>query len=154
MTSLMVLIQLSEIYLILGVKGVSMVQYDPNIEQFPDHPCAVIYEGKVISYLNPNLIKKNGLSINEVAKIKSLHCSKYIVFQAMENTDDVTTLKYYAKIVEGIEYDLQGTWHFAKSSMMHRWFDVPKCKCPKLDNEERMGTKFRIFSADCPIHGK
>ena len=130
-----------------------MVQYDPEIEQLPNHPCAVIHEGKVISYLNPNLIKKNGVTILEVARIKELHCNKYKIFQQMEATDDPKLLKHYANIVEVLEFELQKHWHFVQNTMMHRWFDVPKCKCPKMDNEERMGTKFRIFSADCPIHG-
>lgn len=131
-----------------------MAAYDPNIEQFPDHPCAVIYEGKVISYLNPNLIKKNGLNESEVAQLKLLHCKLYTVHLSMEAVDDPIQLHHYAMLVEQYEYDLQKVWHFAKSRMMHRWFDVPKCLCPKLDNEERLGTKYRIIVATCPVHGQ
>ena len=130
-----------------------MPRYNPNIEQFPDHPCAVIYEGRVISYLNPALIKKNGLTEAEVENLKLLHCKLYTVHLSIEATDDPIQLKHYANLIEHYEYELQKCWHFHRTYTMHRWFDVPKCKCPKMDNEENMGTKYRIINAECPLHG-
>ena len=130
-----------------------MAQYDPNCEQFPDLPYAVIHNGIVISYLNPGLIRRNGLTQAEVDKLKALHCELYEVYLKMEATDDPAELKTLFKETTRIETAQQKLWKFVPSENFHYWFEVPKCLCARLDNMERLGTPYRIISSNCPVHG-
>ena len=118
-----------------------------------DEPFAVIHEGMCITYLNPSLFYKNGLNENDLDVLKKLHCDMYAVHLAMEATNDKSELHRLAKEVEQLEFALQKAWKFAPSSRMHRWFEVPKCSCAKLDNMERLGTGYRIITESCPVHG-
>lgn len=70
----------------------------------------------------------------------------------MEFTNDPAQLKTLAKEVQELEYQLQFEWGFSRDHTRHRWFDVPKCTCPKLDNSERLGLDHRIIAGNCPIH--
>ena len=130
-----------------------MAQYFPRPATVEDQlPYAVIHNGMLLNCLNPALINRNGLSTKEVEHLKRLHCELYEVYLKMEATDDKTELRDLAKEVTRIEFEQQKNWRFFQDEKKHRWFDVPKCRCPKVDNEERLGTPFKIISADCPIH--
>lgn len=107
--------------------------------------------GKTIS-LNRALVEKMGLDQNQVNKILVLHQEKHDVFDAMKETDDKKTLRNLAKLVTQIEFDLQEAWGFQKDSSFHEWYMVPKCTCPKLDNQDRKGTPYNVYSSTCPIH--
>lgn len=113
----------------------------------------VIYNGKFMYALNHNLIIKNKVTEEKIEKIKKLHIQKLEVFNLMENEDSREILKSYANVIETIEYELQSLWGFPKDKNMHDWFNVPKCKCLKKDNNDRKGTPIRIFAPFCPIHG-
>ena len=131
-----------------------MARYTPVYSREAlDDDFAVIHNGMCLTYLNSRLFYKNGLSENDLATIKKLHCDMYVVYCAMEATDDIVELKRLAGDVEQLEFALQKAWKFHVSSKWHHWFDVPKCTCPKYDNIERLGTKERIFNSECTIHG-
>lgn len=110
--------------------------------------------GKYEYYLNDKLAKLNNVSDENIAKIVKAHIFKLKQFELMEQTDNKCLLKSLADVIEQIEYELQELWGFAKDKNFHRWFDVPKCTCPKLDNEERIGTSYRIIAVHCPVHGE
>jgi len=106
-------------------------------------------------YINPFLLeRRKQVTIQDFNNIKILHKQKMEVFELMENSNDLKKLKELAKLVTRIEYELQKAWHFKKNKYMHKWYDVPQCECPKLDNQERLGTKYQIISETCSIHRK
>lgn len=114
---------------------------------------AVNDEGKHICYINPSLVVKQHLDFEKVALIKKLHVLKARVIEIMENSVTKSALRNGADTITQIEFMLQGAWGFTKDKNFHRWWEVPKCECPKLDNAERYGTEYTITNKDCPIHG-
>lgn len=113
----------------------------------------IIYKGQFKGSLNEALIKRNNVAPEKVEKIKKLHLKKWEIFEEMENETSPELLKSYSKLVETIEYELQGLWGFPKNKNFHAWYMVPHCKCPKTDNQERTGTPYQVFNQHCIIHG-
>lgn len=106
-----------------------------------------------ITYLNPNLLMLRKINKQDFETLKHLHRQQFEVYELMENTDDVQKLKELNKLTTKIQYEMQKAWHFRKNKNRHYWYNVPKCDCPKLDNQERLGTPFRIINQSCIIHG-
>lgn len=103
--------------------------------------------------LNPDLLKKQKISKRTEKLLISSHDVKVAIFAAMEQTDDPATLKVLAKVETALEFHQQKLWGFEPNEDFHYWWRVPKCRCPKLDNQERYGTPYRIVSGACPVHG-
>ena len=103
--------------------------------------------------LNPRLIDKQGLDVSQIKRIMLLHEDKIRFMDKMDVLDDVRQLKYYASMIEEIEFYLQGFWGFPHDANYHRWWNVPKCSCPAMDNEDMYGTEYNVYNESCPIHG-
>ena len=108
--------------------------------------------------INMELAESKGLSKETIAKIIVRHKEREIIFEEMGKLNpllgvDRHTLKVLAESLTRIEYELQGLWGFVQDSRFHRFFDLPFCKCPVMDNEERLGTNSAIIVGGCPIHG-
>lgn len=103
--------------------------------------------------LNQNLIDKQNITPAQVERIKAVHFEKFLVFEEMKRTTDPVKLKKMARKVKKIEFELQRLWGFDLNPLMHDWFLVPKCKCPKSDNRERRGMNTQLIDSGCPIHG-
>lgn len=115
-------------------------------------PYVIIYKGVPRLMLNKRLILSKNVSKQNLEKIKSLHVKKLEIIEKMENTDDITELRDLASKVETIEFALQEAWGFSKNKDFHRSFELPKCICPKMDNSDYIGKKYRIVTKGCPIH--
>ena len=52
--------------------------------------------------------------------------------------------------------ELTKLWNFDinDTEKYYRFWETPKCSCPKLDNEDRYSVGDYIYSFDCIIHGK
>ena len=72
----------------------------------------------------------------------------------MELSEDKEEVRRLDKIVTQIEFQLQTLWRFKQDETMHRWFERPKCSCPKMDNSEMLGTGVRYTNPNCIIHGE
>jgi hypothetical protein len=106
-----------------------------------------------LGLVSPSLIISRKLESDMVASIRQLHIDRDVIFSHMRESDDPSTLKELARQVEAIEFELQANWGFDVNASFHEWYDVPKCRCPKLDNRERRGTGYSVIATDCPIHG-
>ena len=104
-------------------------------------------------FLNMRLVEKQELSDIDTECIQNLHELKHYLFQFMIEIDDENKLKELAKLVEVVEFKLQKTWKFKEDRNMHDWFKVPKCICPKSDNEDMKGTPYRRVVQNCKNHG-
>jgi len=113
----------------------------------------VKYKGKPVSVLNPRLIERQNIDKETLKELKLTHEDRARIFESMENTDDPAELKMYAEQFEALEFEQQRLWGFPQDRNFHCWYDVPKCACPKLDNADNRGTKYRIIRGECPIHG-
>lgn len=111
----------------------------------------VEYKGKGIT-LNPRFIDQQGIDKEGIEKLKEIHFERMQIEDEMENTDDPVLLHELAKKRENAEFKLQEAWGFPQDANYHRWWEVPKCICPKMDNEDNYGTEYRIIRDDCPVH--
>ena len=112
----------------------------------------VEYKGRGMT-LNSQLIEQQKVSEAGIAKLKELHLERMMLEDEMSNTDDPVRLHVMAQEREHIEFRLQRVWGFPENSDYHRWWEVPKCVCPWMDNSDNYPTKYRIVRGDCPVHG-
>lgn len=117
--------------------------------------------------LNTNLIRRQELSQEEVGEIFRLHGEKcYLMNDARiflsEELSDLDyigepELKEIQKIndeLKELEFKAQEAWGFDLEENYHNWWlDMPGCRCPQLDNRERIGYTGSIYDSTCPWHG-
>lgn len=103
--------------------------------------------------LSKHFIKENDVSVNEVAALQTSHKLKSYIFHLAENAKCDTELKFLAEMFDALEFEQQELWGFDRNRNFHYFFDLPGCKCPKMDNRDWIGTGRKIYSGDCPIHG-
>lgn len=107
-----------------------------------------------IVYLNPFLIRKQKLTWLKVAAILRVHKTKHDLLDWMSKTTKKKELRRCAKLVTQIEYELQALWGFKKDKKYHKFWNLPGCQCPKMDNDDIWPSGYYITSGSCPIHGK
>ena len=114
----------------------------------------VRYLGKVRMYLTPAFAIKQGVTYNDLRRLKVIHRRRYRLFDKIKAEDDPKRLKKLAEKITDIDFDLQEAWGFERDEKFHTWwYRLPKCICPKIDNRDCVGTVLRYTSHDCPLHG-
>lgn len=104
--------------------------------------------------LNERLILQQNLSESEVEQILRLHEYKLAIRAKMKALpSDSPKIKDYAADLEQIEFLLQDAWKFKRDANFHRFWEVPHCSCPKMDNEDAYPSGYYVRSMTCPIHG-
>lgn len=108
---------------------------------------------KRLPQLNSRLIANQDLSQDEVNKILKLHRLRNCYLTLMEINDSKIDLRYISNIITQIDFQLQKLWKFKIDSNYHRFWELPKCECPKMDNRDVYGTGHRYINPKCKIHG-
>ena len=108
--------------------------------------------GKRKTVLNSNFLKANNAEEN-LELIKKLFMKKFKLFSRMDRSTKKETLMKLAEEVKQNEFEIQKAFNFEPNYDFHRWWELPKCKCPIMDNQDWWGTSRNIHTADCPIHG-
>lgn len=114
----------------------------------------VVKYGKKFVVLNENLIKAKNLSNKQIERIKDLHLQKMKVFEKMEKTNNSFKLREFNDNLDEIEKELQLAWGFPYNTNYFKFWERPKCSCPKMDNNDRYPSKYYIYNNNCKIHGK
>ncbi len=121
----------------------------------------MIFEGRKVKihnkyvFLNPHLIREKKLTWLKVKAILNLHEEKHIVLNLMKDcSHNKRMLRRLAKSITEIEYRLQSAWGFKKDKRYHRFWTLPNCMCPLMDNEDMYPTGYYVINQNCPIHGK
>jgi hypothetical protein len=117
-------------------------------------------------HLNESLIKKQKLGPYRVGKVMESHGVRLGLFDMaravlQDAAEKGKLTKKHQKTMEEIkenleeaEFDAQAAWGFPLDENYHQWWmDLPGCTCPKMDNQELMGAKYKIYNGDCPWHG-
>lgn len=116
----------------------------------------VIVGGRIITRINPLMLDKQNCW-DKLEDIKHLHEVKYLLMVEMDSSNSSgmgsDVLKTYAKLITEVEFKLQDAWGFPRNNDYHRFWDLPGCKCPKMDNDDRWPTGYYVINGDCPIHG-
>lgn len=102
---------------------------------------------------NPNLVLQKGLSGPVEALLEDTYgeLRLYLLRPSMyfENPSEAI------ERVRHLESQLQRLWGFPQDERFFYYeFWIDGCTCPKLDNEDAKGTKYRFFNTVCPIHNK
>lgn len=114
----------------------------------------IYHKNEVNTHLNINLVRGMTLSQKEVDEIRSLHKLRLIVEDRLEEVVDKDTIELLMRFWRKIQFDLQKAWGFPEDSRFHREYDIPCCKCPKMDNDDLIGTDVRVYNKDCKLHGQ
>jgi hypothetical protein len=112
-------------------------------------------DGKIITSLNPQLAAHQNVSDEQLEALKLSHQLRWMIFEAAKKViEEPLKLKMLANIFDLLETEQQKLWNFKLNQNIHRFFDFPGCKCPKIDNADRLGTPYRVYSEECTIHGE
>ncbi len=96
----------------------------------------VFYKNEYVTTLNPRLMESQKATGN-LDLIKDLHVQRLALEDLMKNLNPKTqqkVLKEAAKEWEDNQRALQNAWHFPQNDNYIRFWDVPHCACPKMDN--------------------
>lgn len=105
------------------------------------------------TYLNLRLVREKNLSMETVIKIKQKHLEVYNLVKALEKEQCPVVLKDLVNKWTKLQFELQKLWGFEQNPDFHRFWDLPKCTCPKIDNEDLYGMNFSIKNLKCILHG-
>ncbi len=116
----------------------------------------VQYKGKNFSVINKNLARKQGLSDTALEAIKAYHILREAHIEELVETpiQEKKKLKQIGNNLTQIEFSLQKLWKFKKDRSYHRFWHLPKCSCPKMDNDDYLGTGYFLITSNCILHGK
>jgi len=103
--------------------------------------------------VNKDLVKRLGISDENVKKIEELHVYRDSLFRLMENSKDHDALKALDKECELVEFRLQELWGFTKDKNYHKFWYRPGCTCPRMDNNDNYPYGRYTVSYNCPLHG-
>lgn len=120
-----------------------------------DAALAITVDGVTVSRLNSDLVAAHDLDEGQITKIKKLHVEKYKMVRLMElsSKEEVQVLREIASAISDIEFELQKEWGFTQDANFHRWWNLPHCACPKLDNEDAYPSGYYVVSDACVLHG-
>ena len=111
--------------------------------------------GRNISILNPRLAEAQAVTDDQLEALRASHVIRHHLFTAAHRgIKNDLVLQMVANVFDALETEQQKLWNFPADPNHHRWFDVPGCTCPKMDNADRLGTPNRVISNDCHIHGQ
>lgn len=112
---------------------------------------SVVLNGTAV-VLNQDLLEKQGVDLEGAAEILGLHARKLALYAAMKEAEDFS-LSAYGRELRSVEYALQRAWGFPQSEKYHRFWEAPRCICPKMDNEDRYPSGSYVVMTTCPVHG-
>lgn len=111
----------------------------------------VFYNGEPQYMLNKYLFDSQDCWEN-IEAIVEAHELKLLLMDMISKEDSVPMLKSLAQDITEVEFELQSLWKFPKDIKFHRFWELPKCSCPKLDNSDSYPHR-QYTRLDCPLHG-
>ena len=117
----------------------------------------------VVSYKGEPKIILSGLLLDKqdawdnLDIIKKLHEERLRIEEQMSEIDPWMDLPDEVRRLRDSwtdnQFKLQEAWGFLKDKKFHKFWEVPGCTCPKMDNSDRYPTGSYYYNVDCPIHG-
>lgn len=103
-------------------------------------------------HLNPKLIREKHISSARVKKILHIYKQLDKLFIKMRDNPKCD-LRKSSNRFHNLQYRLQDAWKFPKDICYHKFWLLPKCECPKMDNDDAYPTGRYVMNSACPIHG-
>ena len=114
--------------------------------------------------INRELALERGLSNDKICQINQLHISRENIQSAMKtfykdygvnssysNEHIELHLAMCGQRMELIERELQGLWGFEQNVKYTKFWELPACTCPKLDNSDPI-YPHPIYNYKCIVH--
>lgn len=124
-------------------------------EKFGEQAAELYIECLPVRHLqtvNLALALKQGLGSDKVVAIDVLHeiRDKFMSDPWLVSSRNSVVVD----VIQGLDYALQALWGFKLDSDHHSsQHHINGCTCPKIDNDDLVGTKYRVRSQGCPFHG-
>ena len=112
----------------------------------------IIHNGETAMMINEKTLDKQQAWGN-LDTIKELHKARLSLEDLMKSTDVPSILRACDNLYAEIEFALQDAWLFPRDANYHRVWNRPKCKCPKMDNDDAYPSGYRYVAGNCPLHG-
>lgn len=112
----------------------------------------VVYKGVPKFRLNARLVAQKELTAEEVEVVKLLHTVRLDIEEVMSTAAKGDLKALYADWYDNQQY-LQAAWGFPANDNYIRFWEVPQCTCPKLDNRDSWPHGHYIVNCSCPVHG-
>jgi type I site-specific restriction-modification system R (restriction) subunit len=103
--------------------------------------------------LRDRVEKKRVSNKKNLPKLKNCLLEKLKIYDQIEKSDIDNLIIYYKKLTD-IEFNMQLLYGEEEDISYHRFWETPKCTCPKIDNLEIFPFNNPIFDSNCPIHKK
>lgn len=129
-----------------------MMKNYKDLLHVPSAELVVEFNGKPVYMMNKRLLDQQNCWSN-LEDIKEVHWLKLMFYEMINKTDNPIELKDLVKDVEQCEFELQKLWKFTVDAKFHRWWEYPKCSCPKIDNNDNYPTGYYIIDLSCLLHG-
>jgi hypothetical protein len=118
-------------------------------------------DGKPLHAINHYIVNRQNISDEILEEIKHLHIVRDDINKSLlAIIEDTSTSVNFKGLIKSLlsrwsdnEFKLQELWGFPADVNFHRFWDIPGCKCPKMDNDERVGVDQKIITSTCPYHG-
>lgn len=102
--------------------------------------------------LNHNLIVQKALSKMQVEAIKDLHLQRMMIEGQLADVHREEDIKHLFSQWMFNQFSLQRAWGFPEDANFHPSHHLPHCVCPELDNDDRLGSPYKVVTQGCPIH--
>jgi hypothetical protein len=104
--------------------------------------------------INLHLADQRGISDEVIVAIDIIH-SKLAEVLGHPESVQLGETDSIVDVVRAYEFVLQQLWGFPCDSNYHTYQNyIIGCLCPKLDNKDMIGTKYRHVNNGCPYHGE
>jgi len=111
-----------------------------------------LYQNNV-NRLNEELANRQGLTQDEFDELTHLYHQMKLLINLLdvESTEEET--QKLVQELRDVEGKIQQQWKFPLNDTFHYFtFLTKRCICPKMDNMDRRGTSYKIYTLGCPIH--
>jgi len=90
--------------------------------------------------------------IDNIEPLKNCLLAKLKLYHKIQ-TSDKNLNSYYKKLTDN-EFNMQLLYGLDENINYHRFWETPKCTCPKIDNVVNYPNGKYTFDKNCPIHKK
>lgn len=112
-------------------------------------------DGEVSHLVSPQLVKRQNLGKEEIGKLVKLHAERIDLFELMKvmdpEEDKEALYECHLEWMEG-EFKMQEVWGFGRDAKFHKFWDLPHCSCPVMDNNDWYPSGRYVTSGAC-YHG-
>ena len=106
--------------------------------------------------INMGLAASRNLSVETIIKIEQLHDTRGTVHKAIRSAtlaQSKEVVYALASSLPSIETALQVLWGFPTDINYYRFWEVPCCICPRMDNEDSYPSGYYVINSQCWLHG-